>query len=73
MGEAHAVVDSKTEEEISTTINEGVKRKQRIKQKKAKVQTNTTAGACCGNQLAAEASARAWRFPERTAVAMDLK
>jgi hypothetical protein len=30
-------------------------------------------GACCGNQIAAEASAGAWRFPERTVVAMDLR
>ncbi len=28
-----------------------------------------TASACCGNQLAAEASAGAWRFSERIAVA----
>jgi hypothetical protein len=32
-----------------------------------------TTSACCGNQLAVEASARAWRFPERTAVAVDLR
>ncbi len=49
------------------------KRKQRMKQSEARVQTNTTAGACCRNQLAAEASAGAWRFPERTAVAVDLR
>jgi len=39
-------------------------------QSEANVQTNTTAGACCGNQLAAETSA--WRFPERTAVAVPV-
>jgi len=39
-------------------------------QSEANVQTNTTAGACCGNQLAAEASA--WRFPERTTVAVPV-
>jgi phosphopantetheine adenylyltransferase len=39
MRETHAVVDSKTEEEISTTIEEGAKRKQRIKVKQKSKQT----------------------------------
>jgi hypothetical protein len=70
MGEAHAAVDSNTEEEISTAVRSKKKAKD---QSEAKVQTNTTAAACCGNQLAAEASAGAWRFQERTAVAVDLR
>jgi hypothetical protein len=39
MGEAHAAVDSKTEEEISTALKEGAKRKQRIKVKQKSKQT----------------------------------
>jgi phosphopantetheine adenylyltransferase len=39
MGKAHAIVDSKTEEEISTTVKEGTKRKQRIKVKQKSKQT----------------------------------
>jgi hypothetical protein len=39
MGETHATVDSKTEEEISTSIMEGAKRKQRIKVKQKFKQT----------------------------------
>jgi phosphopantetheine adenylyltransferase len=39
MGEAHAAVDSKTEEEISTAVKEGAKRKQRIKVKQKSKQT----------------------------------
>jgi hypothetical protein len=53
--------------------NNGRSKKKVEDQSEAKVQTNTTAGACYGNQLAAEASARAWRFPERIAVAVDLR
>jgi hypothetical protein len=39
MRETHAVVDSKIEEEISTLITEGAKRKQRIKVKQKSKQT----------------------------------
>jgi hypothetical protein len=50
---------------------EGAKRKQRIKVKQKSKQTPQQVPV--GNQLAVEASARAWRFPERTAVAVDLR
>ncbi len=56
-----------------TPQRKGRSKKKAEDQSEAKVQTNTTAGACCGNQLAAEASAGAWRFPERIAVAVDLR
>ncbi len=72
MGEAHAAVDSKTERR-NFNSGKGRSKKKTEDQNEAKVQTNTTAGACCGNQLAAEASAGAWRFSERTAVAVDLR
>jgi hypothetical protein len=33
----------------------------------APAKVNSRRGSCCGNQLAAEASAGAWRFSEQTA------
>jgi len=39
MRETHAAVDSKTEEEISTAVKEGAKRKQSIKVKQKFKQT----------------------------------
>jgi hypothetical protein len=39
MRETHAAVDFKTEEEISTAVKEGAKRKQRIKVKQKSKQT----------------------------------
>jgi hypothetical protein len=53
--------------------SKGRSKKKAEDESEAKVQTNTTAGACCDNQLAAEASAGAWRFSERTAVAVNLR
>ncbi len=64
-------VDSKTRRNFNNS--KGRSKKKAKDQSEAKVQTNTTVGACCGNQLTAKASARAWRFPEQTAMAVDLR
>ncbi len=54
-------------------MKEIIKTKQRIKVKQKSKQTPQRAPVVAINWLAAEAFAGAWRYPERTAVAMDLR